>query len=134
MNTFNWLFPGRPDSDEDDPEYLTLYQVRWSEPVEREYTNVTERLVWSGGAEKWVTYTKEESEHFRDEFFRVTPDGDVVHVLTINESPAYREEVSQETVTYEETRHRYTWVSEVPPGVQETGKTKHVEVIAEGER
>lgn len=105
----------------DDRETTTLHRVKWTETVETEYEIVTEKLVWSGGAEKVIQHAPENSM-----YSTVYTDIDGYEILEIQEKPAYTEEIERTWETVEREKTKTAWVTEVPPGVEETGETKDV--------
>jgi len=112
----------------EEPNTFTLHEVKWTEEVEKTREYITDRFVWGGGKEKEVTYCPEESW---DGDYYTVEEGNVEFVLQIDQPPAYREEISRETETYTTTMLHKTWVTEVTPGVEKTGKTKEVDDTGE---
>lgn len=105
-----------------DTQETTLTKVVWEEDVEKTDELITERLVWSGGAEREITYSRNMSMGYPHAYF----DRDGEEVLHINERPSYTEELDREEVTYTETETKTAYVTDLPPGVEESESTKTV--------
>jgi hypothetical protein len=122
-----WPFKTAADLEKKDRETTTLKRVKWTETRTETLTDVTQRLTWSGGAGKEVTYTREHSEVGWGDYMRRDRDtGDIHQVLSVDPCPTIVEPVSREEWDFEYEETRYAWVTEVPPGVEETGKTKEI--------
>jgi len=123
MNLRNlWPFKTADDLEKADRETTTLHQVKWVEEVEEEYRLITERIVWSGGAEKEIEYCVDNTTYPEHPC-----DIDGYEIFHIEERPAYREEIEERTVTKTREKTKRTWIDgEIPPGVEKTGKTKEI--------
>jgi hypothetical protein len=125
MNLRNlWPFKTADGLEKVEPETTTLHRVEWKEEETTEYDKVTRRLVWSGGYELEITYIEEPHMYGWHDWVDAATD----YHGQVHQDPAYSEEIERVEGAETETTRKtvYAWVSEVPPGVEKTGKTKKV--------
>ena len=113
-------------SDKGSVSTWTAEMVEWEETIERDYTVVRERFVWSGGAERIVEYCPRNSMH------NTLKDIDGYTVLEVSEQPAYTEVLDSEDVTVEVERSRsaYVFGGAYPPGTEATGDKREIQELA----
>lgn len=130
MHILKRLFGDSEVEDKDDEaDTETLHQVTWTEEVTEYIIDVTETFVWSGGAEKKITYTQEYNHPEWDDYSYLNESGDVVSVLRVEEPPAYTCDRHRSGREIQKDVPKSAWVTEVPPGVEKTGRTVEAEVV-----
>jgi len=124
----NWFADDEDESgDRELIKTIQLVEVTWTETIEIEETDVTVTLGWSGGLKKTITYTESASASFgTPDYYKKHDDGSSERVIDISEQPSYCEEKKRETWTYEKEKRHTAWVTNVPPDVETTGRTKVV--------
>lgn len=123
------MWPFDRADDDDNPLRWELKKIQWTEEVEREYTIRTERLVWSGGAEKEVEYVVEKSD-YADAMDRAFygMDGELIFVAL--QQPAYTEVIDEAAKTVTEDAYRYAWITGDPPEwAEDTGTRMKVKEV-----